>query len=633
MLWLIALVPLVTGIGVYATGEQRRCRLAAVAGVSLAATLLLALLAAGGGWTGAWQWNTVLQLGAVLTPLSAVVAVLVPAVALPVLLYAAAHEHRPGLGRLIALLLIFVGAMELLVIAADLLTLLIGWELVGACSWALIGHHWCDAANPRGGLYAFVMTRFGDLGLFMAAMAAFAATGSFAYAELMRLEGLPLHLLVLGLLLSAAAKSGQVPFAPWLFRAMAGPTSVSALLHAATMVAAGAYLMARLQPVLDRVAWFAPAVIAIGLTTALAGGLVATLQVHAKKLLAASTSAHFGLMFVAVGAGYPTVAILHLVVHAGFKALLFLSAGIAGGRADDFTLTRMGYGRALPLVAALSAVGSLALAGVPLLGGGWTKEAIATAAGHTSPWLALTVILAGGLSAVYAARFQMLAFGFGQGDEPEARPPHRLETVALALLAAASLLFSVIWLPDAHGVVAAVLGTGLPESQRWELVASTLTVALGLYAGWLLARRQSTLGTAPPAVSEWLGLPMLIDRMATRPAMAMAATAAWLDDRFVDALPRAASALGRRLSNRLSDADTAVVDRGVRATAMLGEWGARTGSLFGEMLADGLPEATARLVGASGEDMRRFQTGLSHHYYAMVAVGAVLLAGMLIVWS
>src|SRR3546814_3641355 len=119
---------------------------------------------------------------------------------------------------------------------------------------------------------------------------------------------------------------------------------------------------------------FAGAVIAVGLTTAVAGGLVALLQNHAKKLLAASTSAHFGLMFVAVGAGYPGVAVLHLVAHAGFKALLFLAAGVAGEHAGSYALDRLQLGRALPVMTALAAIGTLALAGVPPLGGAWTKE-------------------------------------------------------------------------------------------------------------------------------------------------------------------------------------------------------------------------------------------------------------------
>lgn len=334
MLWSLALTPVAAGAALLLGGLRSRLWLGATAGAALTLTLLLALFAAGFGWTGSLRWSEALRLSAELTPLSATVAVLVPAIALPVLVYAAAHEHRPGLPRLIALLLVFIGGMELLVIADDLLTLLIGWELVGACSWALISHRWRDVENPRSGLYAFVMTRFGDLGLFAAAMAAFAGAGTFAYDGLAGLQGPYLQVVAFGLLLSAAAKSGQVPFSPWLFRAMAGPTSVSALLHAATMVAAGAYLLIRLYPALSRAESFPQAVIAIGLLTALSGGLVAVLQNHAKKLLAASTSAHFGLMFVAVGSGYPGVALLHLVAHGGFKALMFLAAGVAGQRAD-----------------------------------------------------------------------------------------------------------------------------------------------------------------------------------------------------------------------------------------------------------------------------------------------------------
>ena len=172
-------------------------------------------------------------------------AILVPLIALPVLAYAAFHEEGRGLRRLVAILLVFVGGMELLVVAADFLTLLIGWELVGVCSYLLIAHDWRERENTASSLYAFLMTRFGDLGLFAAAMAVFSVTGSFSYGGLAAMEGAPAIVVGFGLLLAAASKSGQIPFAPWLFRAMAGPTSVSALLHAATMVAAGALVLDR----------------------------------------------------------------------------------------------------------------------------------------------------------------------------------------------------------------------------------------------------------------------------------------------------------------------------------------------------------------------------------------------------
>lgn len=608
MLWSLALLPILAGIAVYAANLQRRTTLATTAGLALAGTLALAVWASLAGWRAGLTWNAILQLQAALTPLSATVAILVPTIALPVALFAAAHEHRPGLTRLIALLLMFAGAMELLVIAADLLTLLIGWELVGACSWALIGHRWREVGNPGSGLYAFVTTRFGDLGLFLAAMAAFAGTGSFTYAALGQMDGPLLHVLVFGLVLSAAAKSGQVPFSPWLFRAMAGPTSVSALLHAATMVAAGAYLLARLQPVLDRADWFGPAVMGIGLATALAGGVAALLQAHAKKLLAASTSAHYGLMFVAVGAGYPAVALLHLVAHAAFKALLFLATGVAGERSGNYLLKRMGYGRALPWVAALSAVGALALAGVPPLGGAWTKEAIVSAAGHASPSAAIGVVLAGGLSAAYAVRFQLLAYGLTRTGARAARL-RSLAFAGLGLLAFISLLLSLLWLPSVREPLAQLLDASLLTTKTWELTVSLLAVAAGVYAGALLVRRNAALGLHDPAaaLADWLGLPWAIDRAIIRPALLLARTAAQFDDRVVDALPR--------------------------GVARFGQGCAAAGSRFGEAISDGLPEGAALWVGLGGHDTRRLQTGLSHHYYAMVALGAAVLTIILVLWS
>ncbi|MGR3523129.1 MAG: proton-conducting transporter transmembrane domain-containing protein, partial [Paracoccus sp. (in: a-proteobacteria)] len=243
-LWLVPLLPMLAGIAIAAFGPQSRRALAAISGGVLAATLILAVLAVAGGWTGALDWGGGIALTARLVPLSALILVMVPAVALPVTVHAALHEAQRGLPRLVGLMLLFTGGMVLVVAAADLLTLLIGWELIGACSWALIGHDWRDRDNPASGLYAFVMTRFGDLGLFLAAMAAFGATGSFAYDALGGLQGPALLIVAYGVLLSAASKAGQVPFSPWLFRAMAGPSSVSALLHAATLVAAGAYILA-----------------------------------------------------------------------------------------------------------------------------------------------------------------------------------------------------------------------------------------------------------------------------------------------------------------------------------------------------------------------------------------------------
>lgn len=633
MLWLLALVPLIAG-AVMGVGPRSRGLLGLAAAGALVATLLLALLASAHGWTGTMDWSAHLHLSAALTLHSAVVAMLVPFIALAVMIYAAAHEERGGLRRLMAMMLVFVGGMELLVIADDFLTLLIGWEIVGACSWALIGHDWRDRDNPASGLYAFLTTRLGDLGLFLAAMALFAATGTFAFDVLSSLSSPYLEIVAAGVLVSAAAKSGQLPFAPWLFRAMAGPTSVSALLHAATMVAAGAYLVIRLAPLLHGAAGFSETLLLIGLVTALVGGLVGLLQHHAKKLLAASTSAHFGLMLVAVGAGYPGVALLHLVAHAGFKALLFLCAGIAGERADGFGLSRLGFGRALPAVAGLSAVGALALAGIPPLGGAWTKEAIISSSAQVGLWPLAGVILAGGLSAAYAARFQLLAYG-RSGDLAAAAAPARGEYAGLGLLALFTLALSVLWLPGVRTAIADVLDLRLPHASLAETLASMVVVASGLVVGVLLARRSPRLGTQPPSqiAADWLGLPSLIRACITRPFVRLAQFAADSDDRLVDGGIRLTAALGTWLARLTAGSDDRLVDGGIRLTAALGTWLARSTDRFGERIADGIPEGSAWLVGVSGSRARRLQSGLSHHYYALLSFGAALIVLVLLLGS
>ncbi|BBC71686.1 NADH dehydrogenase [Altererythrobacter sp. B11] len=624
--WALFLLPLVGALLTFAE-PKRRVWLGAGASLVLLGTLVLALLSDTGA-TSRIAWGGGLEMSATLTPLSRMVAILVPAVAFTVLTYATAHEKAAGLRRLIALMLAFVGGMELLVIAGDLLTVLIGWELVGACSWALIGHRWHEDAPGRSANFAFIATRTGDLGLFVAAMAAFAGSGSFDFAALSTLPSPLLALVAAGVLVSAAAKSGQVPFSPWLFRAMDGPTSVSALLHSATMVAAGAYLLARLEPVLAPVLWFGPTVIAIGLTTALAGGIVALMQPHAKKLLAASTSAHYGLMFVATGAGFPLVAILHLVAHGFFKALLFLAAGIAGERAGDFQLRHMGFARVLPVTAVASGIGALALAGVPPLGGGWTKEQVIGSAGDHGFALAVAVMLAGALSAAYAARFQLMVFGRKKGDGG-AYLPNWAEKSAAVLLALASLLLGLLWLPGLPDAMAAKFDATLPPSRTSELLLSLLLVASGLALGTILAKRP-TLGTQgiSQSLAEWVGLPAAIRLAVTEPVLALARLAGKADERIVTALARGVTKLGRLGSASFAKADKALVDRGIILTGQFGEWLAQVSSSIGEAVVDALPERTGGAVSLGGRYSARLQTGMSHQYYVAIAGGIALIVAL-----
>ena len=632
MLWLLALLPAMTGAVLLAMGSHRRRVLALMAGLGLVATLALVPIAVSAGWTGSLRWSATLALQAAVTPLSALVAALVPAVALPVLVYAAYREREVGLVRLLSLLLLFCGAMELLVIADDWLTLLIGWEMVGACSWALIAHEWRDAANPSAARYAFVATRVGDLGLFLAAMSAYAGSGSFAFDDLARLDAQHLAVVAFGVVLSAAAKSGQIPFSPWLFRAMAGPASASALLHAATMVAAGAYLLARLQPMLASVGGFGVAVMAIGTATALAAGVVALVQPDIKKVLAASTSAHFGLMFVAVGAGFPGIAVLHLVAHGFFKALLFLSAGIAIDRSGGHELSAMRLGRALPVVAILAAVGAVALAGLPPLGAAWTKEAIAAAAAAAGPFWSAGVIAASGLSAAYAVRWITLSYGRG-----EATPNKDIFTLAPAVtaslgwLAVASVLLSALWLPGVGESLAGALSIVLPRESTTLVGAAIVALAVGAWTGRWIAVRMPTLGhgdlVAP--VADWWRLPALIDLAVSTPTAVLARALARVDDSLIDAIPRAIGQAGRWLAAPLAWADGRVVDRGVVLTKAFVGWLSRATSHIGELVADGIALGPARLVSLGGHDAQRLQTGLSHHAFAVLLLGAVALGVLL----
>ncbi len=628
MLWLAFLIPLLGGV-VLLVGPRERLWLGGASVVTCGATLAVAILAFGVLPTAVLEWGGPLRLTATVTPLSGLVAIIVPIVAAAVIAYAAAHEHQPGLRRLVGLLVLFVAGMELLLIADDFLTLLIGWELVGACSWALIGHRWREPEVGRSAIYAFIATRLGDLGLFIAAIAVFAGTGSFAFAGLAQLPPARLVLVAAGVILSAATKSGQVPFAPWLFRAMAGPTSVSALLHAATMVAAGAYLLIRLQPMLAIVPWFGTVVIAIGLLTALAGGIVALVQPHAKKLLAASTSAHYGLMFVATGAGFPMIAALHLVAHALFKSLLFLVAGIAGERAGDYALRHMGFAKLMPVVASASAVGSLALGGVPPLGGAWTKDEIINAASAHGWALAILVMITGALSAAYAARFHLMAFGSVKREGETDYRPGLIERSAPALLALASVALGALWLGGIHESATRRLGGELPPSHAWAIILSLTLVAIGVGTG-IVASRRRDLGTRGAAAfcADWLGLPLLINVSVTRPSLALADWAAEADDRIIDAGVDMAAGLARKIVSLAARSDDRVVDGGVRATARLGRLLSRVSANMGETVTDGLPALTAQFVSTGGRQAVRLQSGMTHHYYALITGGLVVVIAL-----
>jgi len=578
-------------------------------------------------------WSPAIELVLRVDGFGRVMVILVPFIAAPIAAYAAASEPD-GRTRLLVLMLAFVAAMLLLVVAADFVTLLIGWELIGAASWALIGHGWRNRANVEAGTQAFLTTRLGDLGLYVAAGAAFAASGSFGFDALGSAASPWRDIVAGGVLLAAAAKSAQLPFSPWLFAAMAGPTPVSALLHSATLVAAGAYLLIRLAPVLESVAWFLPLIAIVGIVTALAGGVVAALQTHMKRVLAASTSAQYGLMFVAIGAGSTAAAGAQLVTHAAFKSLLFLAVGVAIHATGSAVLGQSRLGRALPLVAATAGVGSLALAGIPPLGAAWSKEAILGSALEASFGLGLAALLAGFLTAVYVGRLQLLAFVGGQEPTTRVRRPSAPELGALATLAIASLALGVLWIPGAGHVFEALTDSRLPSGAPWELAVGLAAVTSGGLVVLALERRGRLLdlglrSSFRAGAEDWLGLPHLTSALLVTPTLRLSRALARADDRVVDAGVRFAARtaqLGSALVGRRVEVSVDRLVQGIAGSAIrMAEWS----RIADDAGLDRAVEATGRGIGLAGQQSRRLQTGLTHQYFVIVAVGLGLIVVIL----
>ena len=665
-------VPLLAGLVTWVVGDRRLGVGSIVALGGVAGTLIVAIAVALEQPTHGLDWGGGLSLTFEVDPIARGPLVLVPLVALAVVVYASSYGESLGRARLLGLLSIFVGVMELLLIAGDLLTLIMAWELVGLVSWALIAHHWRGNA-PADAAHAFIVTRAGDLGLFISAGAVFATSGSLQFSGFGAFTdggGAAVHVFIGGIVFAAFTKSAQLPFSPWLFSAMSGPTPASALLHSATMVAAGAYLLARLQPALDSVGWFEPLAIGVGLTTALAGSVVAAVQSEPKKLLAASTSAQYGFMVVAVGAGYPGVAIAHLIAHGVFKALLFISAGVAIDASGSSRFADMRLGRSHRTTAALAAVGALALAGVPPLGGAWTKEAVVAAAAHESVWIGVFVVLAGLGSAFYATRFQLLAFGSRRVADPalavdraeDSTELRNRSTTALMLLATATIALSLLWLPWGEEQLLKVTGGEFAASKLWEFVISIVAIVAG--AGWafLLWRRHRLLtpfGSPLSSISDWFGIPAATKVGLVDPVLALAGWAARLDDRVVDAGigrvsdgARATSRLLARGDDRIVDAgirrfsygaqatsrllargDDRIVDAGVRGTARFAAWFSRMLDRFAEHGVDRAVDGSGRLTGALGRQSRRIQSGQTHQYYALIAATSAALVLVLVLWS
>jgi len=593
LLWLAVAVPAATALLVRLA--PRGDRAIAVVGAAIAAApawLLLAEAAGGGRATTGLEWLPAagLPVGLRLDPLSAAMGVTVATVGLVVIVYATGYfAAEPRRRSALAGLLGFLAAMQGLVLADGYLTLLVFWELVGAASARLIAFNRDDPLAAPGAVRAFLTTRSADIGIYLAVLALFAASGSLAFTDA-RPDGALGAVLALGLIVAAIGKSAQAPLQTWLMGAMAGPTPVSALLHSATMVAAGVYLLLRSHELLA--GWPLLVVGWVGALTAVASAAIALAQDDLKRVLAGSTSSQLGLMLVGVAAGGPVVALFHLVAHAAGKACMFLAAGVFQHERGSTELAALrGAGREDGLTFACFGVGALSIAAVPPLAAFWSKEHIAAAAEHHAAWFLLVLVATAG-AAAYLLR---PALQLWCGEQATRRTAHAAGRPAMlagaGVLALASALLGLA-------------GAPLRELVGGELPSSTLSLALsllalGLGAGAVLAAVRAPAVLASAAARQ-LYANELLDVIARRPALALAAGADAADRRALDA----------------------AVDGVAHETVRL----AGTNDVLERRGVDAAVDGIARLVGAGGRRSRRLQTGRLYEYLRDTAVGAAAVA-------
>lgn len=422
------------------------------------------------------------------------------------------------LGRYYALVLAFIGAMAGLVLTGSLFLVFIFWEITALCSYALISFHNDDPKAVAGGIKALIITQLGGIGLLAGALLVYAHLGTYEISVLLEKAHLipagMLAWMAFGFLAAAAAKSAQFPFQTWLPDAMEAPTPVSALIHAATMVNAGVYLLARFYPAFEGVPGWKTAVIAVGAITALMAAVMALVSTDLKRVLAYSTVSQLGYMVYAIGAGGVFASQFHLLSHSIFKALLFLGAGAVIHAVGTRDMRQMGgVGKQMPRVRTVFVIGALALAGIPVLNGFWSKELVLETGLTHGPWLAYLVMLVGaGLTALYTFRCVWMVF---YGEPRSHLHGHDAQTAMQIALVPLALGTLVSWL--LAGPFAQLLAGSLPFHEleahsTLEVLAEVITapatylalavVALGL-AAWIWRERLSGLASALQGLGKW----------------------------------------------------------------------------------------------------------------------------------
>ncbi len=585
----------------------------AVVGAFLASCVAFGRVSHGGNFTSSlFTWIVAgkfeAAVAAYVDPLTGVMLLVVTGVGALIHLYSVGYMHNDaGYARFFAYLNLFVFSMTMLVLAGNFLLLYVFWEAVGLCSYLLIGFWYTRPAAAQAGKKAFIVNRVGDFGFGLGIMWLWSALGTLDYQGVFKgVETLAPSTatgIALLLFMGACGKSAQLPLHTWLPDAMEGPTPVSALIHAATMVTAGVYMVARSHALFERSGTALEVVAWVGVATAVFAATIGLVQTDIKRVLAYSTVSQLGYMFAAVGLGAYAAGIFHLVTHAFFKALLFLGAGsVIHGIGGEQDLRKMGgLSSRMVRTTITTTIGGLGLAGVPGLSGFFSKDEILAAAfhGHRAMWVLL--LLGAFLTAFYTSRLLFLAFYSGPRMSKEAahhvHESPSVMTLPLVVLALLTVVTGLaLGIPSEHGTrFARFLAPVFPLHEEAHsgfvaymlLILSVVVVVSGIALAWFMYM-------SSPVRPEAIG------RGRTR--LQAFLLNAWYVDRFYDAVV-------------------------VRPLFALSEFLAR---VFDLGVIDRIVDGVGRLVVGWAATLRKLQTGYVVNYTLTMLAGTILLLAFLL---
>jgi NADH-quinone oxidoreductase subunit L len=581
----------------------------------------------------AYQWifggDLTINLAYLVDPLTCVMLLIVTGVGFLIHVYSVGYMHgETGFTRFFTYMNLFMVSMLLLVMGNNYAVLFIGWEGVGLCSYLLIGYYYDKISAAKAASKAFVVNRIGDAGFLLAIFLVFINFHTLDYskvfAQVGQLSPEMATAIALCLLVGAVGKSAQIPLYTWLPDAMEGPTPVSALIHAATMVTAGVYMIVRNHAIFDLSPTALGIVGLVGGFTALFAATIGLVQNDIKRVLAYSTVSQLGYMFLGCGIGAYTAAIFHLMTHAFFKALLFLSAGsVIHALSGEQDIRKMGgLSSKIPWTHRLFFIGTIAIAGIPPFAGFWSKDEIMAHAFTHHRYLLYGMAAVGAfLTAFYMFRLTYLTFyGRSRMDHHTEEHVHESPMVMIVPLTALGLLSlagGFIGFPPEHGwlhqFLAPVAGTGGEHEAGTGLVLTLMMIATGIaFLGWGLAHYLYSMNTTVP------------DRWA---AKAEPVYATLLNKYYVDELydflfvePT------KKLGYLLDWFDRNVIDGLVRAVGYLAELGAAGSTWFEKHIIYGGLNVIGYGNHLMARQWRQLQSGMVHHYAAIIVAGLFLLA-------